>query len=166
MMLKNIFTFLLTLFVLFSFEQNVGNETVIYSFVTKNGKKVSIIKEKDNAYIYYQFTNGKKVELQYPSLKNKESWKLFSYNFYMRGGGKNNAGMEIANLQFVNKGIQYLIYQTYFSETEELKTGIIITNLKTKKETRINGIYKTVHGSLFSLDQETPLVMEDIGLSF
>ena len=149
-----------------SFAQSNGNETVIYSFVIKNGKKVSIVRDKDNAYIYYQFTNGKKVELQYPSLKNKESGKNFSYNSYSRGGGKNNAGMEIANLQFLNKGIQYLIYQTYFSETEELKTGIIITDLKTKKESRINGIYKSVQGSLFSLDQETPLIMENIGLSF
>lgn len=156
---------LIFLITTFSFAQSQSEE-IIYSFNTTNGKKVSIIKESKNAYIYYQFGKAGKTEMQFPRLKNATSWKDFKYNNYGRGGGKNNAGMEIANLEFENKGYKYLIFRAYFSETESITTGVIVTDLKTQKETRISGIEKSSKGSLISLDQNSPLIIEDIGLNF
>lgn len=166
-MKKQLSILLLCFFSLNAFSQQLlKNEELIFFFQTKNKKQLTIVKDKDNAYIQYRFGTGNKIELPFPENKTKESWSLFQYNYYMRGGGKANSGQEIANLTFVKDGFRYLIYQTYFSENEKYETGIIIENLMTKKRSRIKGIYKTVKSNLFFLHQETPLKVEDIGLDF
>ncbi len=99
------------------------NEEIVYSFETKKGKKMVVVKDQNNAYIQYRFGSKKIVELEFPKERNIESWKQFKYNSYWRGGGKENSGMEIDNLYFENKGYQYLIYRTYFAENEKDSTG-------------------------------------------
>lgn len=141
------------------------NEEIIYSFETKNGEKMSLVKDKENQYIQYRFGTKSKVEMQFPAERNKESWKKFQYNSYMRGGGKDNAGMEIDNLLFKNNGYQYLIFRTYHAEGEDFSAGIIITDSK-GKETRIPGNYKTVKGCICNLEETGMIQKEDIGLSF
>ena len=143
----------------------LGNEEVIYSFETKKGKKMVVVKNKNNAYIQYRFGSKGKIEMEFPAEKTKESWKQFKYNSYWRGGGKENAGMEIDNLQFTNKGYTYLIYRTYFAESEENSAGIIITD-SNKKETRINGVPKTINGCICNLEDTGLIEKTDIGLSF
>jgi len=141
------------------------NEEVIYSFETKNGKKMSLVKDKQNKYIQYRFGSKNTVEMEFPKDKTKESWKKFHYNSYMRGGGKENAGMEIDNLQFTNNGYKYLIFRTYHAEGETFSAGIIINNSK-GKETRISGNYKTVIGCICNLEDTKMIEKEDIGLTF
>lgn len=141
------------------------NEEVIYSFETKNGKKMSLVKDKTNTYIQYRFGTKTKVEMEFPAEKTKESWKKFHYNSYMRGGGIQNAGMEVDNLSFKNNGYEYLLFRTYHAEGEDYSAGIIITDGK-GKETRINGNYKTVKGCICSLEETGMIQKEDIGLNF
>lgn len=102
-----------------------------------------LVKDKNNSYIQYRFGGNNNIELQFPTERKAESWNMFSYNYYMRGGGKANSGQEIANLSFTRNGFQYLIYSTYFSEEESMDTGILVTNLKTQTRTRIKGLIKT-----------------------
>ena len=78
-----------------------------------------LVKDKENKYIQYRFGTNNKIELEFPVERNKESWKKFQYNSYWRGGGKENSGMEIDNLQFTKNGFTYLIFRTYFSENEK-----------------------------------------------
>ncbi|QDP84106.1 hypothetical protein FNJ88_00500 [Chryseobacterium sp. SNU WT5] len=137
------------------------NEEVLYSFKTTNNKRVVVIKEKNNEYIQYRFGTPDRIEMEFPAERNKESWALFQYIFYVRGGGKANSGQEIANLCFTNKGYKYLIYDTYFAESEKLATGILVTNLQNNKTTRIKGIRKNRKESLFFLDSETPLKFDE-----
>lgn len=99
--------------------------------------------------------------MEFPTERNKESWSLFQYIYYIRGGGKSNSGQEIANLSFINKGYKYLIYDTYFADSEKVSTGILITNLQNNKTTRIKGIRKNRKESLFFLDSETPLKFDE-----
>lgn len=141
------------------------NEEIIYSFETKNGKKMSLVKDKTNKYIQYRFGTKTKVEMEFPKERTKESWKQFHYNSYMRGGGKDNAGMEVDNLSFKNNGYEYLLFRTYHAEGEDFSAGIIITDSK-KKETRINGNYKTVKGCICNLEDTGMIIKEDIGLQF
>ena len=141
------------------------NEEVVYLFETKNGKRMSLVKDKKNGYIQYRFGSKNKVEMEFPAERTKESWKKFHYNSYMRGGGKDNAGMEIDNLLFKNNGYQYLIFRTYHAEGEDFSAGVIITNSK-GKETRISGNYKTVKGCICNLEDTGMIQKEDIGLSF
>ncbi|AZB31671.1 hypothetical protein [Chryseobacterium balustinum] len=138
------------------------NEEVIYSFETKNGKKMSLVKDKTNKYIQYRFGTKTKVEMEFPAKKTKESWKQFTYNSYHRGGGKQNAGMDLNYLFFKNNNYKYLIFKTYHAEDESFSTGITITDIK-GKETEITGLYKTHKGCMCYLD-DTEVKKEDFGL--
>ncbi|MCX8525839.1 hypothetical protein OF897_18135 [Chryseobacterium formosus] len=141
------------------------NEEIIYSFETKNGKKMSLVKDKNNKYIQYRFGTKNKVEMEFPAERTKESWKKFHYNSYWRGGGIQNAGMEIDNLSFNNNGYDYLLFRTYHAEGEVYTAGIIIKDKK-GKVTRIKGNYKTVEGCICNLQDTGMIEREDIGLTF
>jgi hypothetical protein len=141
------------------------NEETIFSFQTKNGKIMSLVKDKKNEYIQYRFGSKDHVDMEFPSERTKESWKQFKYNSYMRGGGKQNAGMEVDNLLFTNNGYQYALFRTYFAEDEKFDAGIIVTDNKGKK-VRISGIYKTVKGCICHLEDTGMIQKEDIGLIF
>lgn len=78
------------------------NEEVIYSFTTSNKKQMFLVKYTNDAYIQYRFGRENNIEMRYPEMKTKESWTKFQYISYWRGGGIENAGMEIDNLQFTN----------------------------------------------------------------
>lgn len=161
------FVFILTFLIPVTFwaQYLLPNEEIIYSFETKNGKKMSLVKDKTNTYIQYRFGTKTKVEMEFPTEKTKESWKKFHYNSYWRGGGIQNAGMEVDNLSFKNNGYEYLLFRTYHAEGEVYSAGIIIKDSK-GKETRINGNYKTVKGCICNLEDTKMIEREDIGLSF
>ncbi|MGI9653368.1 hypothetical protein [Chryseobacterium sp. RLHN22] len=141
------------------------NEEVIYSFETKNGKKMTLVKDKNNQYIQYRFGSPNKIEMEFPKERTKESWKKFHYNSYWRGGGIQNAGMEIDNLSFNHNGYDYLLFRTYHAKGEVYTAGIIIKDKK-GKETRIKGNYKTVKGCICNLEETKMIEREDIGLTF
>ena len=127
------------------------NEEVIFSFQTKNGKKMVLAKDKENEYIIYRFGSAKKIELEYPSIKDKDSWNKFTYSYYFRGGGKSNSGLELQSIYFQNGNFDYTIYKDYSAEGESYETGILIKELTTTKEKECKGIYKTIHGELLNL---------------
>ena len=164
-MKKHILLFLFLIPSLFWAQYLLSNEEIIYSFETKNGKKMSLVKDKSNKYIQYRFGSKSKVEMEFPSERTTQSWKKFHYNSYSRGGGVANSGMEVDNLQFFNDGVEYILFRTYHAEGEEYSAGIIVTN-KTKKTTRIIGNYKTVKGCICNLQDTGMIEIEDIGLSF
>lgn len=137
------------------------NEEIIYSFETKNGKKMSLVKDKQNQYIQYRFGNKNTVEMEFPKSRNKDSWKQFTYKSYHRGGGKQNAGMSLDYLSFTNNNYNYVVSRTYSAEDESFSTGITVTDSK-GKETEITGIYKTFKGCLCDL-QDTEVKKEDFG---
>lgn len=155
---------LLTLFPAFLWAQYLRpNEETVYSFETKNGKKMALVKDKNNEYIQYRFGSKNKVEMEFPTERNKESWKKFTYNSYYRGGGKQNSGMELNYLLFTNNGYSYKLYRTYQAEDESYSAGVTVTDSK-GRETDIAGSYKTVKGHLSSLEDNKLIKKEDFGL--
>lgn len=161
------FLFILTFLIPATFwaQYLLPNEEVVYSFETRNGKKMSLVKDKKNEYLQYRFGTKNKIEMKFPAERTKESWKQFHYNSYMRGGGKDNAGMEIDNLLFKNNGYEYVIFKSYHSEGNDYSAGIIIKD-SNGKESRISGNYKTVKGCICNLEETGMIDREDIGLSF
>ena len=135
------------------------NEELIFSFNTKNGKKLVLAKDKENKYIVYRFGTKNKIELEYPE-KNEESWSKFTYAHYLRGGGKENAGMELESIFFQIGNFDYTIYKNYHSEDNSFETGIRVKNLSDNKVVDIIGKYKTIKGSLYKLREEE-LIEED-----
>ncbi len=123
------------------------NELSIFSFETNNGRKVTICKDKENKYIIYRYGTKQKIEFEFPS-KSEASWKKFKYSSWLRGGGMQNAGIDLNYLYFTNENYRYVVYDSYFSEANESNIGIKITDLKTQKTTDIKGKIKSRKGTL------------------
>jgi hypothetical protein len=146
------FLFILLFFPTLIFSQAIleSNEECVFSFKTKNGKTMMLAKEKNNKYLIYRYGTENKIELEFP-IKDSSSWDKFTYNYYFRGGGKQNAGLDIDNIKFENKGYKYIIYAVYSAGDEEneesYNIGILIYNKK-NKITRIEGITETEVGNL------------------
>jgi hypothetical protein len=153
-------------------EQKIGifvlpDEVVVLSFKTNKKKQVFLCRDKDNKYLVYRFGSKSKVELQFPEKLNESSFQKFEHSSYFRGGGAENLAMNLDYLSFTNSGYRYVIYKTYASESREEKAvlskteassgkdekqkeedqvGIRVINLKTQKETRIEGDFNTFEG--------------------
>ena len=143
-----IFFALLTLTItIFGQNFTLPNEEVDFSFNIKNGKKITLNKEKANNYLIYRFGTKDKIEFEFPG-KSESSWTDFKYSFYLRGGGTQNEGMDLNYIYFTNKNFQYVIYDTYFAAGNKQNIGIKIMDLKTGKTTNIKGNKKTQKGTL------------------
>lgn len=125
------------------------NEEVIFTFLLKNQKRVTVAMDKDEKYIVYRFGSPAKVELEFPGSMDERSWTQFTFRGYERGGGKANAALSYGFLSFNNKGIDYEVYDTWDSEDDSVTCGITVTiNGKT---TDLKGIVKTRKGYLLNL---------------
>ena len=128
------------------------NEECIFSFKTKNGKTMMLAKDKNDKYIVYRFGTNAHIDFEFPQVKDSTSSSQFSYNFYFRGGGYQNAGLDIDNLIFENLGYQYNIFSSYSAGEKEndeyFSIGIIVTNKNNDKKTIIKGRNNTAIGNL------------------
>ncbi|HBV17211.1 hypothetical protein [Chryseobacterium carnipullorum] len=154
--------FALMIPLVFSAQYLLPNEETIFSFDTKNGKKMSLVKDKKNGYIQYRLGSKNHVEMEFPNSRTKESWKQFTYSSYHRGGGKQNAGMDLNYLSFSNNNYKYQLFRTYYAEDGSYAAGITVTDSK-GKETEISGVYKTIKGCMCNLE-DTEVKKEDFGL--
>lgn len=125
-------------------------ETEIFRFKTSSGKTAVICTGDSDSYIVYRFGINSKVELVYPAAMNSDSWQLMTYSYYFRGGGKENAGLDLNYLSFENNGYLYKLYQEYYAETESETAGIIVTGAN-GVETDFKAIANSVKGSLVDL---------------
>ncbi|HRE10974.1 MAG TPA: hypothetical protein PK605_06390 [Ignavibacteria bacterium] len=125
-------------------------ETEIFRFKTSGGKTAVICTGDSDSYIVYRFGTNGKVELVYPAAMNIDSWQLFTYSYYFRGGGKENAGLDLNYLSFENNGYLYKLYQEYSAEAESESAGIIVTGAN-GIETDFKAVSNSVKGSLVDL---------------
>ena len=116
------------------------NEYVIYSFTTTNTKIASLCIAKHTSatsgYIIYRFGTKSKIEFEFPS-DTTNSFSNFTYSGYHRGGGIQNACMDIDNLRFENQGYEYCLYDIYTCEENKKKIGIRLLNHSTGKATTL-----------------------------
>lgn len=149
--IKLMFVFLLLAHFCFGQGYLLPNEEVVFSFKTKKGKKMVLAKDTENEYIVYRFGTEKKIEFEYPATKDKESWNHFTYYYYNRGGGIQNAGMELKSIFFRNGNFDYTIYYGYYSEDDSYETGVEVTDLTTNKNTDVKGNMKSLEDNFYSI---------------
>ena len=152
--------FLITSNLTFRQKYLLPNEELIYSFETKNGKKLMLAKDKKENYIVYRFGTKTKIEFEFPD-NLKESWSKFKYSFYLRGGGKINEGIDLNYIAFVNENYKYVIYDTYFSVENKTNIGIKIIDLRTDKIIEIKGDIKTRKGNLVQFRDNKLIGIDD-----
>lgn len=137
---------------------HLENEKLAFAFQTKNGKKLTVCTDKDNAYIVYRFGSADKIEIEFPENKDESSFQKFEYTGWERNGGVKNEGINLNYLTFSANGFKYIIYDTYFAVGDKQSVGIRVVNTKTNKQTDIKGIYKSIQGNLgdFRSDDRIP----------
>ena len=111
-----------------------SNEKIVFSFQLNNNRYACICKEKNEKYIVYRFGTPNNIELQHPAILDSTSWQQFSFKGYSRGGGKQNAAMHYAFLNFYINNINYEVYEIWNSDDDKEKCGIFITKLLIVRE--------------------------------
>lgn len=125
------------------------NEEIVFTFRTQKGKIMMLAKDKANAYLVYRFGSEKSVELEFPEKKDKESFEKFKYSYVMRGGGKMNAAIDLNYVAFVSGDFKYVIYDTYFSESNTYAIGVrVLKPTNDELIVNIKGKYKTSKGNI------------------
>lgn len=137
-----------------------ANETNVYSFQTTTKKMLSLCKEKSEKYLVYRFGTKAKTELQFPEKLDESSWKLFTYRFYMRGGGTANDAKDLNWVSFINKGTEYSIYSEYYAEGNSTRIGVTVTTPE-GKDINSKGLYKTQKGTLTDFRDNEKIIKED-----
>ena len=125
------------------------NEDIVFAFQLDSQQWVSVCKEKKGKYLVYRFGNKNKIELQVPAVLDSNSWKRFTFNGYNRGGGKENAAMHFAYLNFGHKNIIYEVYELWNSEDSIEHCGLTV--MISNKATDNPGVLKTRKGNLLEL---------------
>jgi hypothetical protein len=128
------------------------NENIVFSFKTDKNKTMNLVMDKDEKYVAYRFGDEQKVELQFPE-KLENTFDQFTYNYYMRGGGPSNEGLDLNYISFEGDTHKFIVFQEYSyngpkDDDQSLSVGIRIINLSNNKETIIKGNPSTVKGSL------------------
>ena len=131
---------------------SLSTEKIIFSFETDKGKTMSLSMDKNNKYLVYRFGQSGKVELQYPT-ELTNTFDKFTYNYYMRGGGPGNAGLDLNYVSFTGDTHKVIIFDEYSAgdpdnPKESETVGIRLVDLKTGKEIKIRGLIKTKKGTL------------------
>jgi len=128
-----------------------NNEKVILSFnIDESGKILSLCVSDEQDYIVYRFGTTENIELEYPSDK-KDSWNKFTYSYYLRGGGKENDGLDLNYLQFEIGNYLYEVYEEYSASDDTTHVGVKIIDETSNNEIDITGDYKSKIGSLIYL---------------
>ena len=123
------------------------NETVIFSFNTRGGKKVVLAKDSSNKYLVYRFGSKKQVAFEYPE-KDEGSFKKFKYSFFLRGGGTKQNGIDLNYLFFRQLNFKYCLYYKYYVRNKQLKVGLKVTDLSKNKTVTYHGLFRSVKGNL------------------
>lgn len=142
------FIFLLS-FVLFSetYQKDLSlkSETVLISLLLEDSNIMSVCIGSENEYIVFRMGKPDNIELIYPENKSN-SWQIFSYEYYFRGGGPDNEGVDLNYLLFSTDESSFEIFEEYTSDSES--AGIKITKQKAE-ETILKG--EILKGSLIPL---------------
>lgn len=138
------------------------NEEVIISFpILDSGKRLAVCVDKNNQdYIVYRYGTKDQVELVYPEDK-ADSYHKFVYSYYLRGGSTENEGLDLNYLSFENKGFRYKIYQEYAAASGGTEVGILVTEISSGKETRLEGIAEEAEGNLIDLRNNDKIKIEN-----
>lgn len=136
------------------------NEINVFSFDTSNGKKMTLSLDKTKKCIIYRFRTIANIEFQYPK-EIKEDYSKFKLLHYLRGGGIQNEGEDLFQLQFTNEDFTYKIYNNWYAKGNKKEVGILVLNNKTKKQITIKGASETIKGTLAYLADSNIIPLSD-----
>src|SRR6218665_1486894 len=157
--MKLILSFSFLLIFGFTFSQSTS-EINLYSFNAKKGKTIALSKDTLTNRLIYRCSKKGIVEFEMIDDLN-DNTRVFSYSYYFRPGGKENAGLELYALQFEKGEFTYKVYYEYSAEENKEWTGLNIINKSTGEAPDIEGKVRSIVGSLGSGFSELVPISED-----
>jgi len=121
-------------------------ETSIFSFSLEDGTRVLLCAGEDDEYLIFRLLAADSLIFQYPAVPDSNSWRLFEYSSYSRGGGAANLGMDINSLTFGTDSVMYTLYDEYYAEDESYSDGLRMVS--PVGEIDLEGVPESVTGSL------------------
>lgn len=160
--MRALFTFLLLniLNLAYSQEFSLTNETILFSFKTSQEKMVVLAADTADRYMVFRMGTDEKTELEFPENKT-ESWKKFSYSYYLRGGGADNEGLDLNYVFFTLENKRFVIYSNYSASDDKHLSGLRIIDLSTKNTVVWAGESGSETGSLISLRDNNLITHSD-----
>jgi hypothetical protein len=123
------------------------NEKSVFEFNTLNNKHLVIAIEFNEEYLIYRFGTNDSIEFIFPENKIT-SWLNFKYYWYLRGGGKQNEGLDLNYLSFENDDYQYIVYEEFSAQSNISESGLKIINKNTQQEVILLADTNSIKGSL------------------
>ena len=125
----------------------IVNEVNLYSFQTVLNTKMALSLDTIDNTMYYRYDHKGANELEVMDNLN-DSTAVFTYSNYLRGGGIENAGLDLNYIRFEHNGHRYEIFDEYAAEGDTQAIGIRMINEETGAEEEIAGITASVSGSI------------------
>jgi hypothetical protein len=154
----NIFAILMLLLLA---KPSAETEVVYFSFKTRNDKTMTLSHNTTTNTLIYRFSNAKAVELEITDDLNDDT-PVFTYGYYHRGGGADNAGLDLNQVRFETDDFKYEIYDNWSAEDNISSIGISVTDKTTGKQTNISGVLNTRSGRLPDLWAKELIPVENI----
>jgi hypothetical protein len=147
--MKRLLSFLFLISPMMIIAQGLINpsEKILYSFNTDNKKKVVLALDTLTNTMIYRFGTEAKTELEIKDNLD-DTIRVFTYNFYMRGGGAENSALDLNYIVFENNGFEYRLYDEYSAEDNSSEIGIRVMDLQTNAVTEMKGEEKSKRNSL------------------
>lgn len=133
-------------------------EELVFSFELEQSRKVSVCVSAVHDYIVCRIGTKDNIELVFPE-SSDNSWDKFTYEYYLRGGGAENAGLDLNYLFFEKDGLHYTVYHEYSAESGDMYVGIRIKNIATGKRDEFECVKEdSIKGSLLRFRDEPRLL--------
>ena len=130
-----------------SFCAQTTNEINIFSFQSIANKTISL--SLDTVSNILIFKNGAaKENLIVVKDALKDESPVFIYSYYFRGGGKDNAGLDLNYVRFNHENRDYELFDEFSAEDEAYAVGLRINDLGSGYEHAIEGKYESIRGSI------------------
>lgn len=125
------------------------NENILFSIKLVDGQVVSICVNEQEKYLTCRLGTLSDLKLRI-YVRPEEYGETFRYDYYFRGGGPHNIGLDLNSLIFEKDGYTLTVYDNY-SAIDDVATAGIVIELSSGTKTYSTGLYGTKIGSLTTL---------------
>ncbi len=151
--MRNPLLLIFSLFLLIIASSFIKQDVELFSFEDEVGKRYVLSSDVEGSYIYFSITGTDSMEMMYPSIEmmnydSLNSWELFRYSYYFRGGGQENAGLDLNYVYFTYDSTKYVLYNNYSAEEDQETFGLKMIDLRNDSTSLIEGMEGTRKGAL------------------
>jgi hypothetical protein len=128
------------------------NEDIVISFLINESPKryATLCSDKEGDYIVFRLGTSKSIRTEVLGESLSVAPK-FEYEYYFRGGGKDNMGLDLNHLYFEDADNHYDLFDEFDAVSEKRTVGITIHNLAEKTDETFYAIDSTIIGRMSTL---------------